>query len=172
MTEAGFWGIVGGTTDAEDQAGALEAALAECSSEQILDFAQHLQRLLAVAYAWDLWDVAYLMKGGASDDSFLYFRGWLIGRGREVFESAVADPESLADRVAPDDWSSFEDEALLYASEKAFRRVTGDDWAYDADSRTAPCEAAEPSGERWEESEISHRFPTVAARFSRSRDEK
>lgn len=123
--------------------------------------------MLGLAYAWDLWDVAYLMKGGASDDSFLYFRGWLIGRGREVFEAALADPTTLADRFTPDDPSCFEDESLLYAPVKALRRLTGDDRAYHADPRTAPREPAEPRGERWDESEISNRFPEVAACFSR-----
>ena len=33
---------------------------------------------------------------GCSDDGFDYFRGWLIARGRQAFDQAVADPDALA----------------------------------------------------------------------------
>jgi len=32
-----------------------------------------------------------------SDDSFLSFRSWLIGRGRALYERVLVDPDSLAD---------------------------------------------------------------------------
>lgn len=43
------------------------------------------------------WQAAYLINGGCSDDGFEYFRGWLLTQGREVFERAVALPDTLAD---------------------------------------------------------------------------
>jgi hypothetical protein len=44
----------------------------------------------------DQWGAAYLANGGCSDDGFDYFRGWLIGQGRKVYETVLADPDSLA----------------------------------------------------------------------------
>ena len=38
-----------------------------------------------------------------SDDRFEYFIGWLILRGREGFETVVADPDSLAEIVGEHD---------------------------------------------------------------------
>jgi hypothetical protein len=70
--------------------------LAPLSAEQIVAAAQLLWNLMADSYRGDLWAAAYLINGGASDDGFEYFRGWLIAQGREAFNSAVADPDSLA----------------------------------------------------------------------------
>ena len=38
-----------------------------------------------------LWDAAYLINGGCSDDGFDYFRGWLVDQGRETFERCLAE---------------------------------------------------------------------------------
>ena len=56
--------------------------------------------MLAASYREDLWGAAYLINGGASDDGFEYFRGWLMTQGRAVFARAVADPDSLAELPA------------------------------------------------------------------------
>jgi hypothetical protein len=53
------------------------------------------------SYTWALWGAAYLINGGCSDDGFDYFRGWLICQGRDVFQRAVHDPDSLASHSAP-----------------------------------------------------------------------
>jgi len=37
------------------------------------------------------------MMNGCSDDSFDYFRGWLIAQGKDVYLAALHDPDSLAD---------------------------------------------------------------------------
>jgi Protein of unknown function (DUF4240) len=51
------------------------------------------------AYSWDLWGAAYVVNGGGSDDGFEYFCCWLVSRGREVYESALADSDGLAQLV-------------------------------------------------------------------------
>src|SRR3712207_8125782 len=40
---------------------------------------------------------SWVLLDGASDDAFDFFRCWLIGQGREVFEGALHDPDALAD---------------------------------------------------------------------------
>jgi hypothetical protein len=164
MSEDEFWAIVDATSDADDQAGVLEAALATRGADEILAFEERLQHLLAESYSWDLWGVAHLMMGGASDDGFDYFRGWLIGRGRAVYEAALADPQSLADGYEPG-VEPFEDEALLYAPLAAYGRVAGSDAAFWSDPRSAPRLPDEPHGKRWDEDELAQRFPRVAERF-------
>jgi hypothetical protein len=49
------------------------------------------------AYSYELWAAAYIIGHGCSDDSFSDFRSTLISMGRETFERALEDPESLAD---------------------------------------------------------------------------
>ena len=53
--------------------------------------------MLAEAYHWDLWGAAYLINGGCSDDGFEYFRRWLVLQGRDVFQAAVSNPDTLAE---------------------------------------------------------------------------
>lgn len=33
--------------------------------------------------------------GGCSDDTFDYFRGWLLYQGKETYEACIEDPERL-----------------------------------------------------------------------------
>jgi len=37
----------------------------------------------------------YVITGGMSDDSFHYFRSWILGKGRNLFEVAIKDPNEL-----------------------------------------------------------------------------
>jgi len=75
-----------------------------------------------------MWCAGYLMNGGCSDDMFEYFRLWVISRGREVFENAKADPDSLhsvADTEVPE--GLFDLESLWYVANEAFQQTTGKD---------------------------------------------
>jgi hypothetical protein len=83
-----------GNTDA---AHAVEFLAAQ-PREQIAGAAQPFWDLMADSYRGDLWAATYMINGGASDDGFDYFRGWLIAQGRQVFERVVADPDSQAER--------------------------------------------------------------------------
>jgi hypothetical protein len=49
------------------------------------------------ALGWDLWEASDLIgRGELSLDAYQDFRLWLIMLGREVYETALADPDSLA----------------------------------------------------------------------------
>jgi hypothetical protein len=65
------------------------------------------------AYRWDLWAAAYVINGGASDDGFEYFLGWLMAQGRTRWEATRADPDSLAD-IVDADTGDLDGEELLY----------------------------------------------------------
>jgi hypothetical protein len=78
---------------------------------------------MAESYRSDLWAVAYVANGGASDDGFDYFRGWLLTRGRERFEAALRDPPAAVDgahRLVP--FLPFECEEMLGVADEAYRR--------------------------------------------------
>ncbi|TYB52801.1 DUF4240 domain-containing protein, partial [Nonomuraea sp. PA05] len=82
------------------------------------------------AHRADLWGAAYLINGGCSDDGFEYFRCWLVGQGREVYEAALDDPDSLAEYgpvrgCVLDGSDECECEPFMYAPERAHMRVTG-----------------------------------------------
>lgn len=121
-----------------------------------------LQTLTARAYGWDLWGAAYLLNGGCSDDGFDYFLGWLVGQGREVFDRAVADPDSLADVVPGPDAAPFEGEEFMAAPWTAYERVTGDDLP------DGPFVERPDLGVGWDfdsPAEMRHRYPRLWAMF-------
>ncbi|GAA4594857.1 hypothetical protein GCM10023194_62910 [Planotetraspora phitsanulokensis] len=82
--------------DADAVAGRMVGLLSRRTPAEIVAFAQPLWDLLTASYRADLWAAAYVINGGASDDGFDYFRGWLVAQGEEVYGQAVADPDSLA----------------------------------------------------------------------------
>ena len=100
MQEETFWEFI---DEAREESGndeerfleALERGLMELPPNAIEGFRERLDDVLARAYRWDLWAVAYIINGGASDDGFQYFRAWLISRGQRVFEQALKDPRGL-----------------------------------------------------------------------------
>ena len=124
----------------------LRARLVEMPLERIAAFRAHLDNEVARADVWSLWAAAARILGGfCSDDGFEDFRLWLVGRGRKVFEQAVAAPDSLADapeiqRLAGRRESEWDDDAeypswesLAYVAADAYTAATGveDEDAFD-----------------------------------------
>ncbi|GAA1797489.1 hypothetical protein GCM10009682_18900 [Luedemannella flava] len=132
-----FWDVVerareSATNPADGEAVAEQALmlLAAMPAGMIARMAQPLWDLRARSYRWELWQAAYLINGGCSDDGFEYFRGWLLTQGRETFERAVADPDTLADlpivqRLAVADEGDLECESMYGVVWDAYRAVTG-----------------------------------------------
>ena len=52
--------------------------LSRLEVDEIVAFDRFFLERVNEAYRTDLWEVAYLMNDGCSDDGFDYFRGWLI----------------------------------------------------------------------------------------------
>jgi uncharacterized protein DUF4240 len=87
-----------------------------------VEFEGHFTELRAESYSWELWGAAYLMNGGCSDDGFEYFRAWLIAQGREIFETALKDPDTLAVLASPEG----ELEDFLYVASGLYEDETGE----------------------------------------------
>jgi len=165
--EAEFWEVIDqararGTSCAEC-AHELEGILSKSSSIEIETFARAQDDLMRASYRWDLWGAAFVINGGCSDDGFDYFRGWLMLQGRDVWEAALRDPESLVDL-------SFEGDAdcedALYAASKAYEAVAG---------RSLPSFGAlrpsSPTGTRWQETDLEALYPKLWARFAADRSQ-
>src|SRR5262245_21164618 len=120
------------TADGDQVAAAIGDLMVEMSPEEIAAYDQPLWDLMDVSYTDPLWGAAYIVQGGASDDAFDYFRGWLIAQGRAVFERVVAVPDSLADHPAiiagaAVGEADVEAESMLAVVYRAYRRATGED---------------------------------------------
>jgi hypothetical protein len=159
--------------DLDEHALRLHQRLVGLPPNEILHFDHIWDTLKAEAYHWDLWGAAYLINGGCSDDGFDYFRIWLLLQGREVFQAAVREPDSLADVVDPDD-DYFEHEC--YPGMDAWMVATGspgDHAGYAAfheaiRSRYGPVRGMDEMGERWnfdDDDEVRERLPRLASKY-------
>ncbi|MBY8876485.1 DUF4240 domain-containing protein [Actinacidiphila acidipaludis] len=169
MDETEFWEIVDGTReaadgDSEEHADLLVERLAQLDPEAVLDFARHFETRFARAFRWDLWGAADIMLGGADEESFDYFRCWLIGQGRHVFEGALAAPDDLAVLVPEFDPDADGDaEDLGYAADEAYEQLT----AVRLPDLELPVQEA-PEGDPLDlddEAAMAARFPHLWARF-------
>lgn len=104
----------------------LTGMLRERSPEEVVAFSNHFDDRLRDAYNWDLWGAAYVIgQGLCSDDWFEYFRCWLISMGREVYEQALADPDSLVEPASRPEVEDVFFEDLLYVPGKVHEEMTG-----------------------------------------------
>ncbi|MFJ1970858.1 DUF4240 domain-containing protein [Streptomyces sp. NPDC087903] len=170
MDETEFWELVDATRDAaggdpEDQADLLVDRLLQFDPEVVLDFARHFEARYNRAYTWDLWGAAAVLLDGASDDAFDFFRCWLIGQGREVYEAAVHDADSLAGLL--DDFDEEIDgdgEDLGYAADEAYEQLTGT-VAPDLGILPPPTEPEGTPVDFEHDRVLAERFPKLWERF-------
>jgi hypothetical protein len=170
MDETEFWELVDSTREAaegdpEDQADLLVERLTALDPESVLDFARHFEARYNRAYRWDLWGAAWVLLDGASDDAFDFFRCWLIGQGREVFEGAVHDPDALAGLLEDfDEEIDGDGEELGYAADEAYEQLTGT-VAPDLGIPPAPTEPEGTPLDFEDDRELEARYPRLWERF-------
>lgn len=127
MTQDEFWEIIAKSDKGEN----LDEILNELSDDKLFGYCYWWNYYHAISYKQDLWAVAYVVMGGCGDDSFDYFRYWLIFQGREVFENAMANADSLCDVFDELDDDDFpEREELDYIVQEIINERHGDD-AFD-----------------------------------------
>ena len=193
MNKDAFWQLLEDSRRHSPSRSRREAFLAErlaaLPADHIVQFQTHLDIAGERAYTWDLWGAAARIFGGwCSDDGFDYFTLWLVGRGQEPFESAVADPDALAGfpeirRLAGRHrrtWTSDEEwpewESLDYLAAKSYGLATGDDdECFEAFYGLVEVRLSghqfprNPRGDRWDardEATSARRVPHLAEMFS------
>ena len=83
--------------DIDSQEEALEEQLQLLSDDELISFSKTYDSLIASLNHWDLWQAAFFISGGCSDDGFTYFRNWVLGLGEAAFASILQNPDNLAD---------------------------------------------------------------------------
>ncbi|GAA4454121.1 DUF4240 domain-containing protein [Novipirellula rosea] len=150
--------------DMDSQVARLRDALSELSAQDVGSFANTFTKLFHDAYRWDLWAAGYIIEGGCSDDGFADFRNWLISMGRDVYDNAMTDVDSLADvAFAPGiEVTRFEEFGNIPLD--VLRRMnTPEDDAGIMEFK----HPASPAGEEWEEEDLPTRFPKLIAAEAR-----
>lgn len=177
MDEIEFWELIDTARDAangdpDEQADVLVERLARLDPEAVEDFARHFESRYNRAYRWDLWGAAYVLLDGASDDAFDYFRCWLIGQGREIFEGALHDPDALADLLPDfDEEVDGDAEDLGYAADEAYEQLTGAQLPDLAAPELNRPELDEPAGTPFDfedDKVLADRFPRLWERFGKT----
>src|SRR5215467_3781810 len=156
MPGEGFWSIIDRVAESHQdpraQAQALRTALHELTLEDVISFEVAFRRYLNEAYTWDLWGAAYVVHGGCSGDCFEYFRRWLVSRGRDVYESALVNPDSLAQlEVGPGPSGVWEFEQIYYVAKQVFKEKGGEGDVRDYSEPEAGLGGPAPSGAPFED---------------------
>jgi hypothetical protein len=131
MEETEFWALIDATREAADgdpdeQADLLVERLTRLDPDSVTDFARHFESRYNRASQWDLWAAAWILLDGVSDDAFDAFRCWLIAQGREVFEGAAHNADSLATLLEGfDEELDGDAEYVGYAADEAYEQLTG-----------------------------------------------
>jgi hypothetical protein len=166
-----FWDVIAAACHGDGGDGwhgPLVRVLSALPADDVLAFTQRYEAYVAAADFIDLWGAAYLINGGASDDAFYYFRCWLVGMGKEVYEAALADPDSLADVVTDD---GFYELSLSGAMREAWQAKTGksEDAYYRAlDKLPSLLPGPVDEGEDWDfddHDEMRAHFPRLARTY-------
>jgi uncharacterized protein DUF4240 len=168
MTRDEFWSIVKRSRQGWDatrpdgnqdkQLHELEELLSRLPSTEVAGFNGHLEDVFHAAYRWDLWNAAWLIGQGCSDDGFVDFRSWLISMGRSIYERALADPESLADIADMPGVECIFFEGFTSVPKTVYEEQTG----HELDDSPWP---DKPAGQRTPEAELPRRFPILWKKF-------
>lgn len=122
MNKEQFWNIVNevhSSTDPRNQKEVLTALrdrLRNLPSEEILEWKQIFSFYQDAARRNDLWAASAAMGAHSSDDGFMDFRSWLISQGRDVYMSALEDPESLVSVDTDGQELNFEDYPCIFVA--------------------------------------------------------
>ena len=159
-----FWKLIDKTRvaasgDAQKQSDLLTEELAKLPAEEIISFDEIFHDLKDSAYIANLWDAAYLIEYGCGHSGFQEFREWLVGRGKDAYEKAIENPETLIDvlevgeQIFP---------TLLGPAMEAYEKVTGKEMPLMQREWTQL--KGQTTGEQGDD-EILARFPKLTAKF-------
>lgn len=170
-----FWELIEGSKEF-DQDEWLTEQLAQRGLEEVLDFEFLFQELMNASYQSRLWGAAFVLMGGCSDDSFDYFRGWLIGQGEKIFNKVMENQEYLAEYINENNLDAEgmpQNEELLSVGLDAYTLIKTGDIEWDDDIHNEVLDALEKKGLPsetdiefdWEEDDLESLFPVLWRRF-------
>ena len=137
--------------------------------DELKSFDDHFTDCFFLAYTWDIWGAAFVICDGCSDDGFMDFRFTLISLGRKPFETALVDVDALVQFDINPDWAQYE--GYQYVSSKVYKELGGKEPPCDcpqcrpAGAPKKKTHPKEPAGIRFNEWEMSSRFPKLAKKY-------
>lgn len=130
MPEVKFWKIIASVAkkkrSIKQWEEALDNKLAKMKLEALVAFQLRVNELLARSYHEDMLCAFAILEGSTEKKAFEGFRCWLIMHGKEVFNRAVQDPDTIVEILI----HGVEDHyfpKLKDAAIAAFRKLSGND---------------------------------------------
>jgi hypothetical protein len=170
MTEQLFWNIIeesfnetGGQLfkDSEARSESIIRQLDNLSREDLILFNRHFETKVVEADHYNVMALLFIIEGSVTDDPYLYFRCELVGQGRNVFENAIKDTDSLSGILAPDIY--LQSEYFMKLADKAYLKKFGEG---NLPSGFANDIYGDTQGEDWEYEDLPIRFPKLCAKFN------
>lgn len=141
---------------------AIKASLQEFTPRQLEEFQDHLQIVVGDAYTSEMYGAHNLVNGGGSLDGFYYFRAWLVTQGKQVYDAALNDPDSLADVCALEGVvADYECEDVLMVARHLYNSKTGQDMSWRSDP--GDLDQVMPGAEWTEDDDLRKLLPRLAA---------
>ncbi|MHC0441878.1 DUF4240 domain-containing protein [Flavobacterium sp. 3-210] len=128
MDKAEFWKIIEysiakSNNDKLEQEKIIIEKLSTYTPEQIIEFEMIFRQLIIQADDFKIVAAQKIIVDYVSDDSYLYFRCWLIGKGQKIYAGTVKNPDFLSENINQDEESFFE--GLMYVATNAYKIKTG-----------------------------------------------
>ena len=128
MDKQEFWKIINYSFDKSNHDKSLQEKiiiekLNTYTADQIVEFELIFRQLIIDADDFKVIAAEKIIEGWVSDDSYLYFRCWLIGQGEKTFTETLKNPDFLADIVNKQTETNFEE--LMYVTTTAFEQKAG-----------------------------------------------
>ncbi|AMR31372.1 hypothetical protein A0256_08005 [Mucilaginibacter sp. PAMC 26640] len=177
MDDAEFWKIIDfafkvAGEDQEKEQKIITEKLSMYTAEQIIAYELIFSKKLIEANDFKMIAAARIIDGSVTDDGFLYFRCWLVSRGKNTFEGAMKNPDYLAqvtDRGVVADF-----ESMLYVSTEAYKTKTGKKEEDDSFPRNVAYKTGlnyemggQPTaGEDWKEEDLPKLYPKLWKKFN------
>ncbi|MBT3147130.1 DUF4240 domain-containing protein [Neptunomonas phycophila] len=149
--------------DMDEKCKVIETIISKMSVENAKQFRNHFTAFMEKSYSWELWGAAYFIWGGCSDDNFNDFRASLISRGKEKYNKAVSNPDTLAlENYDEDTWFY---EGFDYAVYETTENIIGKD-------EIALVAKNEPSGSEWQEEQsfFENTYPELWKKYGHEWD--
>lgn len=156
VTKEVFWEMIFDSKNIDPLKGfiaTLEIKLTELKISEIKKFHKLLMEFMDNLWSWDLWALAFIGRGGCSDDAFEYFRAWIISQGKKSYDAAVKGPEELIQVVTLD--SDLQCEELLYVASNAYYNRQGKEMPEIKYPKVVP------KGKEWKEEDLKTRYSNL-----------
>jgi hypothetical protein len=162
ITDERFWSIIGDAREgnaASAHPKALSRVLSLLGDEEVSAFGHMFYEKLCALNFWRLWAAGYIIAGGMGDDSFHYFRSWIIGKGKDLFDAAMKDPDGIGPWI---DDREVDNESLEYVAVEIMEKRRGGDPRELSDCKPD----AIPRGQPFEEDNVAELCPKLASLFA------